>query len=64
MTWVMLQQPAAEVDRVGIGGVGQLVDHHLGRIGGMGRADRTPPQHGHADIGRDQVDREVGDVVG
>ena len=61
---MMGQQRPAEFDRVLAGRMGQFVDEDFGRIGGVGAADRPPPQHRHADLGRVQFDRDVRDVVG
>ena len=42
----------------------KFVDECLGRERGVRRADRAPPQHGHAELGRMQVDRQVRDRIG
>ena len=41
----------------------QLIDEALDRIGGMGMADRAPPQGRHADLGIVHLAAEVGDLV-
>src|SRR3546814_4098605 len=58
------QEIEAERDRVLARRLGQLVDESLGRVGGVGAADRSPPQHRHADVGGVQVDGDVRHVVG
>ena len=60
MARMVLQQRAAELDRVLAGRLRQLVDEDLDRVGGVGLADRTPPQHRHADLGGRQLDAQFG----
>ena len=41
-----------------------LIEENLGRVGRVRGADRAPPEHRHADIGRRmQIDQQVGDGV-
>jgi hypothetical protein len=58
------EQSAAEVDRVPTRRVRQLVEEGLRRKGGVGVADRAPPQDRHPDLGRVQLHAEARDVVG
>ena len=64
MARVAVQHAKPECDGILPGGVGQLIDEHFRRIGGVGAADRPPPQHRNAHVRGVQVQRQVGDGVG
>ena len=64
VTRVTGEERHPERDRIFARCNGEFVDECLGRVRGVRRTHRAPPQHGHADFGRMQVDGQVRDRIG
>jgi hypothetical protein len=64
MTRVLLQHSEAELDGVFARFLGEDVDHVLGCVRSVRCADRSPPEHRHADGLGMQLDLKIGNSVG